>query len=235
MLEKVNIENILFLDIETVPQFPVYDQLDDRMRKLWDKKAEYLKKNDNDTADILYGRAGIYAEFGKIICVSVGFLKKKEFRIKSFAGHDEKELLSSFTEMLDHHYCRSEKTLCAHNGKEFDYPYLCRRMLVNGIKLPVILDNTGKKPWEVNLLDTLDLWKFGDFKNYTSLDLLTAIFNIPTPKDDIDGSQVAEVYYKRNDLPRIISYCCKDVLAVAQLFLRYQGEPLLEESQIHII
>lgn len=232
MLDKINKENILFLDIETVPQSPEYAELDEKMRKLWDRKAEYLKKNDSDTPDVLYGRAGIYAEFGKVICVSVGLLKKEEFRIKSFAGYDEQALLRDFAQLLEQHYSKPESTLCAHNGKEFDFPYLCRRMLVNGIKLPAILDNSGKKPWEVGLLDTLELWKFGDFKNYTSLELLAALFNIPTPKDDIEGSQVAEVFYKLRDLPRIVTYCGKDVLTVAQLFLRYRGEPLLGESQV---
>jgi 3'-5' exonuclease len=235
MLENINIENVLFLDIETVPQFQSYEHLDDRLRKLWDKKAEYLKKNENETPDALYGRAGIYAEFGKVICVSAGFLKNSEFRIKSFYGHNEKELLQNFAALLNQHYAKKEHNLCAHNGKEFDFPYLCRRMLVNDIKLPLILNNQGKKPWETGYLDTLDLWKFGDYKNFTSLELLAAIFDVPTPKDDIEGSQVAEVYYKLNDLHRIMTYCCKDVLTVAQLFLRFRGEPLLTDAQIRLI
>ena len=232
MLEKINKENVLFIDIETVPQFSEYTQMDERMCRLWDKKAEYLKRNELDTPEALYTRAGIYAEFGKVICISAGFLKKKEFRIKSYYGYEEDVLLREFADLLGQYYAKPENTLCAHNGKEFDFPYLCRRMLINRIKLPAILDNSGKKPWEVGLLDTLELWKFGDYKNYTSLDLLSAVFGIPTPKDDIEGSQVAEVFYKLNDLPRIVTYCCKDVLTVAQLFLRYRGEPLLEDAQV---
>lgn len=237
MLEKIDIENILFLDIETVPAFSEYSELSERMQKLWDKKAERLTPhNANPEEPVvpreLYRRAGIYSEFGKIICISVGAYKKGEFRIKSFSGHDEKALITEFADLLNKRYNRPEHLLCAHNGKEFDFPYMARRMLVLGIPIPQILDLSGKKPWEVNHLDTMELWKFGDYKNFTSLDLLAAIFDIPTPKDDIDGSQVAEVYYKENDLPRIVHYCTKDVLTVAQIFRRYRGEALIEESAV---
>jgi len=240
MLEKIDVENVLFLDIETVPAFPDYSQLSERMQKLWNKKSERLSPYGNSAAEAvlpeqLYGRAGIYAEFGKIICISVGACKKGEFRIKSFSGHDEKVLLTEFSDLLNKRYNRPEHLLCAHNGKEFDFPYIARRMLVLGIPIPSILDLAGKKPWEVNHLDTMELWKFGDYKNYTSLDLLAAIFNIPTPKDDIDGSQVADVYYIKNDLARIVHYCTKDVLTVAQIFRRYRGESLIEESAVVIV
>jgi 3'-5' exonuclease len=240
MLEKINIENVLFLDIETVPAFAEYSQLSDRMQKLWNRKADRLSSYANIpeepvSPEQLYTRAGIYAEFGKIICISVGAFLKGELRIKSFSGHDEKELLTEFAELLNKRYNRPENLLCAHNGKEFDFPYMARRMLVLGIPIPQILDLSGKKPWEVNHLDTMELWKFGDYKNFTSLDLLAAIFNIPTPKDDIDGSQVAGVYYKENDLPRIVHYCTKDVLTVAQIFRRYRGEPLIEEDRVMFV
>jgi 3'-5' exonuclease len=240
MLEKIDIENVLFLDIETVPAYPDYSQLSERLQKLWNKKAERLlpytpTSGEAVSPEQLYARAGIYAEFGRIICISVGAYKKGEFRIKSFSGHDEKELLTEFADLLNKRYNRQEHLLCAHNGKEFDFPYMARRMLVLGIAIPTILDLSGKKPWEVNHLDTMELWKFGDYKNYTSLDLLAAIFNIPTPKDDIDGSQVAEVYYKQNDLPRIVHYCTKDVLTVAQIFRRYRGEDLIEEDAVVVI
>jgi uncharacterized protein YprB with RNaseH-like and TPR domain len=240
MLEKIDIENVLFLDIETVPAFPDYKQLSERMQKLWDKKAERLStygntQVENNSPEELYSRAGIYAEFGKIICISVGVFLKGEFRIKSFSGHDEKALLTEFADLLNKRYNRQEHLLCAHNGKEFDFPYMARRMLIQGITIPHILDLSGKKPWEVSHLDTMELWKFGDYKNYTSLDLLAAIFGIPTPKDDIDGSQVAEVYYKENDLQRIVHYCTKDVLTVAQVFRCYRGEPLIEENSVVVL
>lgn len=234
MLENIMLENILFLDIETVPAHPDYASLDSRMLKLWDKKSERIRQTESDTPESLYGRAGIYAEFGKIICISVGSFRKDEFRIKSFSGDDEATLLSGFAGLLNSYYNRQEHLLCAHNGKEFDFPFIARRMLVNSIKIPSILDLAGKKPWEVNHLDTMELWKFGDFKNYTSLDLLAALFEIPTPKDDIDGSQVGTVYWQDHDLKRIVSYCCKDVLTVAQIIRRYRGESLIPEQKVVI-
>jgi 3'-5' exonuclease len=232
MLENINLENILFLDIETVPASPDYSSLSSRMSKLWEKKSERIRQNETDTPGTLYGRAGIYAEFGKIICISVGSFRKDEFRIKSFASDDEPALLAGFASLLTTYFNRQEHMLCAHNGKEFDFPYIARRMLINGIKIPAILDLAGKKPWEVNHLDTMELWKFGDFKNYTSLELLAAIFDIQTPKDDIDGSMVGEVYWREHDLKRIVSYCCKDVLTVAQIIRRYRCEPLIPDNKV---
>ena len=233
------LENVLFLDIETVPQSADFSELNDQMQKLWLKKADKLAQNINTIADSeksnnLYSRAGIYSEFGKIICISVGIFNKGEFRLKAFAGQNEKQLLEDFATLLNNRYNRPEHLLCAHNGKEFDFPYIARRMLVLGIKIPTILDIAGKKPWEVNHLDTMELWKFGDYKNYTSLELLASIFNIPTPKDDIDGSQVATVYYIDNDLPRIVNYCNKDVLTVAQIILKFRGEPLILPENVII-
>ncbi|MEI6062496.1 MAG: 3'-5' exonuclease [Bacteroidota bacterium] len=240
MLEKIDIENVLFLDIETVPACAEYSLMSERMQKLWDKKSERISGYNSTTEETatpeqLYGRAGIYAEFGKIICISVGAFMKGEFRIKSYSGDDEKVLLTEFAALLTKRYNRPEHLLCAHNGKEFDFPYMARRMLVHGIPIPFILDLSGKKPWEVSHLDTMELWKFGDYKNYTSLELLAAIFGIATPKDDIDGSQVAAVYYKENDLARIVHYCTKDVLTVAQIFRRYRGEPLIEEDAVVVV
>ncbi len=240
MLNKIEIENVLFLDIETVPAVARYDQLNERMQKLWSRKAERLtaypaQPDEPVTPERLYNRAGIYAEFGKTICISVGAYKKGELRIKSFAGDDEKVLLDNFASLLNKHYNKPEHLLCAHNGKEFDFPFIARRMLVQGIPIPAILDLSGKKPWEVGHLDTMELWKFGDYKNYTSLELLAAIFNITTPKDDIDGSQVADVYYNEKNLPRIVHYCSKDVLTVAQIFRCYRGEPLIEENSVVIV
>ncbi len=235
MLETIKIENILFLDIETVPAMPEFGQLDERMSKLWQKKAERIRQLETDTVETLYPRAGIFPEFGKIICISVGSFRSGEFRLKSFAGDDEAVLLKQFAFLLNSYYQKPEHMLCAHNGKEFDFPYMARRMLINGIKLPVILDTAGKKPWEVNHLDTMELWKFGDYKSYTSLDLLAAVFHIPTPKDDIDGSRVWEVYWIEKDLPRIVTYCCKDVLTVAQIFRRYRGEELIPEEKVVVV
>ena len=235
MLETIKLDNILFLDIETAPSSPDFHSLNDRMMRLWEKKSDRIRQSEADTPESLYNRAGIYAEFGKIICISVGCFHKEEFRIKSFADEDEKVLLSNFAELLSTYYGGKEKLLCAHNGKEFDFPYIDRRMMVNGVKIPSILDLSGKKPWEVNHLDTMELWKFGDFKNFTSLDLLASIFDIPTPKDDIDGSMVGEIYWKEHDLKRITTYCCKDVLTVAQIVRRYRSEPLITEDHVVIV
>ncbi len=232
MLDQYKIDNILFLDIETVPQEKSFDDVSESLQGLWDKKSEYFRNEEESPADV-YQRAGIYAEFGKIVCISVGFItvngSERILREKSYAGHDEKVLLNDFAAMLNKN---SRKFLCGHNIKEFDIPYIARRMLINGITLPASLNIAGKKPWEVNFIDTLELWKFGDYKHYTSLNLLTNIFNIPSPKDDIDGSEVAGVYYEENDIERIARYCEKDVLATTQLFLRFKGEPLIEEDKV---
>ncbi len=235
MLNYISLDKILFLDIETVPMCATYDELPEKFVPLWDKKAGYLKREEEDTPSTLFPRAGIYAEFGKVVCISFGMFNDGNFRIKSFYGDDEKALLTDFANLLESKFSSKDFLLCAHNGKEFDFPYLSRRMLINSIPLPEILDLAGKKPWEVAHIDTMELWKFGDFKNYTSLEVLSAVFDIPTPKDDIDGSQVGKVYWEDKDLERIVKYCQKDVLAIAQLFLRYQGKSLLDEGQVIIV
>lgn len=231
------LHNILFLDIETVPQHPDYSQLSPAWKELWSKKAELLLRNrEDETVDSIYNRAGIYAEFGKIVCISCGIIQgsqqEKKLLLKSFAGENEQLILYEFSEMLRKWSGNEPKYLCAHNGKEFDFPFLCRRMIINNQPIPTLLNSSGKKPWEVNHLDTMELWKFGDFKNYTSLNLLANALSIPTPKDDIDGSMVWEVYWKEHDLQRITTYCQKDVVTVAQVFLRMQGEPLIKETNI---
>ena len=232
MLNYINLDHVLFLDIETAPQYADYTSSSETYRTLWDRKAEWLLKNEEDTPESVYERAGIYAEFGKVICISVGFLTDTTFRLKSFYGHAEKEVLKDFAGLLNSHFNKNHHLLCAHNGKEFDFPYLSRRMLINGIRLPLALNIAGKKPWEVQHLDTMELWKFGDYKNYTSLELLAYLFSIPTPKDDIRGSDVARVYWQENDLPRIVEYCQKDVLTVAQILLSMKGESLIPEENI---
>lgn len=236
-LSEIKPESVLYLDIETVPQHAGYAELDEPMRELWDHKAASLIRNaDEETPESLYPRAGIYAEFGRIVCISAGMVVPKEgrrtFRVKSFAGHDERQLLLDFALMLNQFGQRSGAILCGHNAKEFDIPYIARRTLLNGLQLPPLLDIAGRKPWEVRLLDTMELWKFGDYKHYTSLRLLTHIFGIPSPKDDIDGSQVADCYYRDGDIERIAVYCEKDVLAVAQLLLRYKGLPLINPADV---
>jgi DNA polymerase elongation subunit (family B) len=231
MLENYKLSNILFLDVETAPVIYKYNDLSENIRQLWDSKFRY---STSESPENQYKKAGVYAEFAKVICISVGFFNEKEFRIKSFYHEDEKQLLKDFAGLLNKHFNRKEHLLCAHNGKEFDFPFLCRRMLINGVKLPKTLNLAGKKPWEVQHIDTMELWKFGDYKNFTSLNLLAHIFNIPTPKDDIDGSDVARVYWEEKNIQRIVTYCQKDVLTVARLLLRFMGEPLIEEKQVVI-
>ncbi|MFA5573972.1 MAG: 3'-5' exonuclease [Brumimicrobium sp.] len=237
MLEKINLEKVLFLDIETVPQAYQFDELDEKTAELFDQKTRFQQKEGKTIEEIYGERAGILSEFGKICCISVGFVHQKstgkEVRLKSYYHKDEETLLRKFTELLNGHYNTPYHLLCGHNAKEFDFPYIARRMLINGIKLPYALDIAGKKPWEVQHLDTLELWKFGDYKHYTSLALLCHIFNIPTPKDDIDGADVARVYYEEDDLERIKAYCEKDVVALIQLFLKMRGDDLVSEGDIH--
>ncbi|AOW17482.1 3'-5' exonuclease [Polaribacter vadi] len=229
------LNNILFLDIETVPQEESWEQLSKEMQGLFEKKTQYQRKEEF-TAEQFYDRAGIWAEFGKIICISVGYFvdvdTKKQLRVTSFFGDDEHKLLTEFKVLLDKHFAKKDNILCAHNGKEFDFPFIARRMIIHKIDLPKKLNLFGKKPWEVPHIDTLELWKFGDFKHYTSLKLLTSILGIPSPKDDIDGSEVAAVYYKEKNLQRIVAYCEKDTIAVAQILLRFNNEDLIEDKDI---
>ena len=239
MLSAHYLSNILFLDIETVPQYPSYDELPENWKYLWGKKGEQLLRNrEGETIETVYSRAGIYAEFGKIICISCGIVtgygEGKKLSLKSFSGKDEKQLLQDFSEMLTRWATDDYKLLCAHNGKEFDFPYISRRMIINGLMIPPLLNMAGKKPWEIKHLDTMELWKFGDYKSFTSLELLAHILNIPTPKDDIDGSKVFEVYWKDEDLSRIVEYCQKDVRTLAQVFLRLNVESPVKEENIDI-
>ena len=239
MLEQIKIKNVLFLDIETVPIKENFEDLSATFQKLWEEKTVWQRKDDISPSDFYKLKAGIMAEFAKIICISVGYLftekSENHFRIKSFYGDDEKQIIADFNALLNSKFNKKQHQLCAHNGKEFDFPFIARRTLINGLKLPKLLDIAGKKPWEINHLDTMELWRFGDYKNYTSIKLLAALFNIPTPKDDIDGSQVAGVYYKEKNLERIKTYCQKDTLTVAQLLLKYKGEALISENNIEFV
>jgi 3'-5' exonuclease len=236
----IPLSNILFLDIETVSQYRTFEELPEAWQQLWTRKADGILKNNKDELTIaeIYDRAAIYAEFGKIICISCGILQgsgeNKTFVVKSFYGDDEKKLLNEFCDMLGKWETGPQKFLCAHNGKEFDFPYLCRRMIINNECIPALLSISGKKPWEVNLIDTMELWRFGDYKNFTSLNLLAHVLNIPTPKDDIDGSMVGRVYWNENNIQRIVHYCQKDVITMAQIYLKLNREPLILPQNIEI-
>jgi predicted PolB exonuclease-like 3'-5' exonuclease len=230
------LKDVLFLDIETVGCVDHYSKLSERLKIQWARKANFFKREELQTdEDLFHEKAGIYAEFGKIVVIAVGKYVVNDagelgLRTKYFADDDEKKLLVDFKSMLEK--LDGSTKLCAHNGKEFDFPYLSRRMLVNGIGLPSLLDFAGRRPWEIPHLDTMELWKFGDYKHYTSLDLLAAIFNIPSSKGSMDGSMVNEAYYRQNALAKIAEYCVGDVVAVAQLYLKMKGMNLIEEKNI---
>ncbi len=235
MINTVDLQNILFLDIETIPQHEHWNNLAEETQELYTLKTQYQRKEEF-TAEEFYHKAGIWAEFGKIICISVGYFVIREgayeLRITSFANDDEEKILLDFKTLLDTHFNLKKHILCAHNGKEFDFPYIARRMIVNKIQLPEKLNLFGKKPWEIPHIDTMELWKFGDYKHYTSLKLLTHILGVPSPKQDINGSEVANVYYKEQNLPRITNYCEQDTIAIAQLLLRFNNLPILKPTQI---
>jgi len=204
---------------------------------LWEEKTRYQRKEEF-SAEEFYDRAGIWAEFGKIVCISVGYFsfrhQQRTFRVTSFTG-EEKNLLEDFSRLVNEHFSRPNKLFCAHNGKEFDFPYISRRMIINGIEIPQKLQLFGKKPWEIPHLDTMEMWKFGDYKHYTSLKLLAHILGIPSPKDDIDGSEVRNVFYNEGDIDRIATYCEKDTITVAQILLRFRNDTLLNDDEILIL
>ena len=230
----MNLEHILFLDIETVPEKASFSELGDEKQQLWEQKSRYQRKEEFSAGEY-YDRAGIWAEFGKIVCISVGYFSFKgearTFRVTTFHGA-EAQLLKEFKTLLNTHFNQAKYLLCAHNGKEFDFPYIARRMLIHSIELPYKLNLFGKKPWEVPHLDTMELWKFGDYKHFTSLKLMANVLGIPSPKEDMDGSMVHNVYYEENDLDRIINYCELDVVTTAQVFLRLRNDQLLADSEI---
>ncbi len=240
---KDKISNILFLDIETVSVEKDYKSLSPEFQKFWNKKSNYWLNNDRENipvevySDLYAEKAGIYAEFAKVVCISVGFLVKEDerykLRLKSFSSREEKEVLEAFVDLLNSHYNNPNKhSLCGHNIREFDIPFLARRIIINGLKVPSLLDLMGKKPWETNhIIDTMQMWKFGDFKNYTSLDLLANVLGIKSPKDDIDGSQVGRVFWEDNDLDRIAIYCEKDVRTVANVYMRLMSMGTIDEEE----
>ncbi|WP_312172060.1 3'-5' exonuclease [Chryseobacterium sp.] len=228
MIQHIPLERILFIDIETVPGSGSWEELPETEQMLWDKKTKFQRKDEISAQDFYSEKAGIMAEFGKIICITIGMLEKNDtLKIKSFAGHDEKKILQQFGEIFNSQRLR-EVILCAHNGKEFDFPWIARRFLINGMMPPIPFQMFGKKPWEIPHLDTMELWKFGDYKSFVSLELLAHVFKVPTPKDDIDGSMVSSIYYIEKDLQRIVDYCEKDVLTLANIFRRMRQEDLLK-------
>lgn len=231
-MQTIKITNILFLDIETIPVTYEYKSLDPITKDLWDKKWAYNKELSGETQ---YTKAGIFAEFAKVLVIGVGYYNDNKFRVKTIAGANEVELLKQLSLLLEKHFNTPQHLLCAHNGKEFDFPFLCRRFLINNLPLPKLLQLQGLKPWDVKHIDTMDLWKFGDVKNFSSLNLLAHVLGIPSPKDDIDGSQVAKTFYEDNDLEKIETYCKKDVITLARVYNRFAGlGDLKDEDVVHV-
>ncbi len=227
-MQHLPLDHILVLDIETVPCTKTFELLPPDMQGFWHSKHQMLRLQDETPAQSFETRGGIYAEFGKVICISIGYFHKQQdevkFRVKSFSGENEQDVLQSFSDLLNQRFkLNNQFVFAGHNIREFDIPYLCRRLMINRIPLPEILNHTGKKPWEVQSIDTLHLWRFGDYKNYTSLKLIAHILGIPSPKNDIEGKDVARVYWLENDLPRIVEYCQRDVVTVARLLLRFRN------------
>lgn len=234
------LKDILVIDIETISGFHTFSDLPEGMKQHWERKAAFIRNTEEKNLEELYfDRSAIYSEFGKVIVISVGIYdmtdEQPSIRVKYFASHNEKELLTEFMTFLSEKFDQETLTLCAHNGKEFDYPYICRRLLINDLPIPYVLDLSGKKPWEVNHIDTLELWKFGDRKSFTSLDLLTQVFGITSSKSDIDGSKVNDVYYNQDGLERIANYCMQDVVATAQLYLKLNAMPLIPQERITLV
>lgn len=241
LLQKSKLDNILFLDIETVSEQKRYSELDEDFQRLWNKKAKTLLQrqdleySDEAAAALYTEKAAIYSEFSKVVCISVGYLKKEdkdfELRIKSFYGKNEKEVLERFTALIKKHFDDPKKYyISGHNIKEFDVPFLGRRCLVNNVKLPEMFNLVGKKPWESkHLIDTLEMWKFGDYKNYVSLDLLAKILGIPSPKVNMDGSMVGHAFWQEDRLEDIKDYCELDVVTSANVFLRLNGNKVVEK------
>lgn len=239
MIKDLNLDEVLFLDLETVPAEADIAQLTNEWKNLWEEKSRFIREKNQSSLEESYSSAGIFAEFGKIICIGLGYFAQRQgeriFRVRSIEGDDEKKVLQEFANLLESHTGKPFRLLCAHNGKEFDFPYLCRRMLVHGIQLPQLLNIAGKKPWEVAHLDTMELWKFGDYKNYTSLKLLAQLFSIPTPKDDISGADVYNVYYNEKNIDRIATYCRKDVITMARVMQKFMGMSAIDDSQVVVL
>ena len=238
-MQNILVENLLLIDIETVPECASFNELSEDWRSLWTEKVQRSLPEDSSAEEFYGHRAGVMAEFAKVVCISIGYFKKEGtvylLRLKSFYGEEEKKLLLDFISTLDQMEGRNNKwSFCGHNIKEFDIPFICRRLLINGIPIPPYLDFQNMKPWETNIIDTFQYWRFGDYKHYTSLKLLAAALGIPSPKDDIDGSMVAEVFWKEKNLERIVTYCQKDVITTGNIVLRFKNMPLLTEAQITI-
>jgi DNA polymerase elongation subunit (family B) len=245
-MQNIRLENLLLIDIETVSEQATFNELNEVWKGLWEEKVHRSLPENVTAAEFYPQRAGVMAEFSKVVCISVGYFKREnndiKLRVKSFYGDDEKILLEEFITALQKMEMNNNKwSFTGHNIKEFDIPFICRRLLINHLPIPPFLDFQNMKPWETNMIDTFQYWRFGDYKHYTSLKLLAAALDVPSPKDDIDGSMVGEVYWSQNpeghqkSLERIVTYCQKDVVTTGNIILRFKHLPLLTADQVEIV
>jgi predicted PolB exonuclease-like 3'-5' exonuclease len=224
MLRKEAIQNLLYFDVETAALYPTLETMYEenyRLYHLWMKREEYYKGAypalaDLDSLSIYKQKAGLEPEFSRVVCVSFGtFTEDGDQKYVSFSGNDEKEILNKANKVFNNAMAKGWK-LCGHNIKGFDVPCLGKRMIYNGINPSGNLQIWDKKPWEVPYMDTSDIFAFGSWmhQKYLSLDLLTCSLGIDSPKDDMDGSKVNDVFWIDGDFEKIELYCEADVRAV---------------------
>lgn len=239
-MQNIKLDNLLLIDIETVPQHPSFELLSEDWKHLWEEKTQRSLPDFTSAAEFYPQRAGVMAEFAKIVCISIGYFTKQDnalqLRLKSFYGDEEKKLLQDFIGTVNQMEAKNNKWCFAgHNIKEFDIPFICRRLVINSLPIPPYLDFQNMKPWDTNMIDTFQYWRFGDYKNYTSLKLLAAALGVPSPKDDIDGSMVADVYWKEKNIERIATYCQKDVVTTGNIILRFKNMELVKAENVVIV
>ena len=238
-MQHISIHDMIFIDIETVSCAPNFSTLDEHWKQLWEEKIKRALPEEVTAEEFYEQRAGVMAEFSKVVCISMGYFVKEEnlkMRVKSYYGSDEKMILQNFLKTMHRIESNSRSWhFAGHNIKEFDIPFICRRLIVNGIPVPAFLDFQNMKPWETNIIDTFQYWRFGDYKNYTSLKLLAAALGVPSPKDDLDGSMVGKTYWEENDLKRIAVYCQKDVVTVGNIILKFKNIPLLHIDDVEYV
>ena len=244
-MQNIKTEDLIVIDIETASVSASFNLLEEKWQELWEEKTIRILPEGITAQEFYPQRAGVMAEFSKIVCISIGYFIREQhlkIRVKSFYGDDEKKILDDFLqtvskiESFNNNWC-----FAGHNIKEFDIPFICRRLLVNNMRIPPYLDFQNMKPWETNIVDTFQYWRFGDYKNFTSLKLLAAAMGVPSSKNDIDGSMVAELYHTGNaqekeiNMKRIATYCQKDVVTTANIILRFKNAPIIHENDIEIV
>ena len=244
-MHNIKIEDLIVIDIETASVAPSFSNLSPQWQELWEEKTFRILPEGKTAEDFYPMRAGVMAEFSKIVCISIGYFIREQqlkMRVKSFCCEDEKKILSDFLQTVSKiESFNSNWCFAGHNIKEFDIPFLCRRLLVNDMRIPPYLDFQNMKPWETNIVDTFQYWRFGDYKNFTSLKLLAAAMGVPSSKDDIDGSMVGDLFHTQNpeermiNLKRIATYCQKDVVTTANIILRFKNSPIVHSDDIEIV